>query len=61
MFNQDALIAALLAFCVTLLAALFLPSISELLPDMARSAAVYLAVLLIVAGVAQYLRRRRRD
>jgi positive regulator of sigma E activity len=60
MIDQDALLAALLAFCVCLLALLFYPVVADQLPDIARTAIVYGAVLFGVAAVFQFIRRKRR-
>jgi hypothetical protein len=60
MIDQDALLAALLTFCVCLLAALFFPVVVDQLPDLARTAIVYGAVLIGTAALFQLIRRKRR-
>jgi hypothetical protein len=60
MIDQDALLAALLTFCVCLLAILFFPVVADQLPDLARTAIVYGAVLIGVAALFQFIRRKRR-
>jgi positive regulator of sigma E activity len=60
MIDQDALLAALLTFCVCLLAILFLPVVADQLPDLARTAIVYGAVLIGAAALFQFIRRKRR-
>ena len=60
MIDQDALLAALLTFCVCLLAILFFPVVADQLPDFARTAIVYGAVLIGVAALFQFIRRKRR-
>ena len=57
--NQDALLAALVTFCVCLLALLFFPVVADQLPDLARTAIVYGAVLVGVAAVFEFIRRKR--
>ena len=60
MLNYDALLAALVAGSVTLAAFLFLPWIADEIPDLARTAIVYLAVLLGASWLFQFWLRRRR-
>jgi hypothetical protein len=60
MIDQDALLAALLTFCVCLLAILFFPVVADQLPDLARTAIVYGAVLIGTAALFQLIRRNRR-
>lgn len=58
MFNYDALLVALLAGIVTLAAFLFLPWIADEIPDILRTAVVYLVVLLAASWVFRTWRRR---
>lgn len=58
--NYDALLAALLAGIVTLIAFLFWPAVADQMPELARAAIVYLAVLFLVSWIFEYWRRRRR-
>jgi hypothetical protein len=60
MIDQDALLAALLTFCVCLLAFLFFPVVVDQLPDLVRTALVYGAVLVGTAALFQFIRRKRR-
>lgn len=60
MFNYDALLVALVAGIVTLAAFLFLPWIADEIPDIVRTAVVYLVVLLVASWIFQFWRRRRR-
>lgn len=57
---NDALLAALVAFCVTLLAFLFWPVLTDQFPDLAVTAAIYVAVLLVVSGLFRIIRQRPR-
>lgn len=57
---SDALLAALVAFCVTLLALLFWPVLTDQFPDLALAAVGYLAVLFVVSGLLRLLRRKPR-
>ena len=59
MISQDALLAALVTFCVCLLALLFFPVVADQLPDLARTAIVYGAVLVGVAAVFEFIPRKR--
>lgn len=55
---NDALLASLVAFCVTLLAFLFMPAIADEFPGLAVAAAVYLAILLAISWVFRFSRRK---
>jgi hypothetical protein len=58
--QYDALLAALVVFCVTLALFLFFPWMIADLPDAVRTAAVYLIVALVVAGFSLFIRRKLR-
>jgi MFS superfamily sulfate permease-like transporter len=60
MMVYDALVAALLAGCVTLAAFLFWPFVADQLPELGRMAIVYLAVLFVVSWIFEFWRRRWR-
>ena len=59
--NYDALLAALVTFCVSLALFLFLPVVIAEFSEIARTAIVYLAVLLVlvVAGLRIQWKRRK--
>jgi len=57
--HYDALLAALVAGVVTLLAFLFWPAVADQLPELARSAIVYLLVLLVGGWIFNLWRRRK--
>ncbi len=58
--DHDALLAAVVAGCVTLAAFLFLPGAADDLPDLIRTGLVYLVAVAGFAGLFQLVRRRRR-
>ncbi len=56
----DAFLAAAVAGLVTLAAFLFLPAVTEDMPDIARTGVTYLVAVLIFGGLFEFWRRRRR-
>jgi MFS superfamily sulfate permease-like transporter len=60
MMVYDALLAGLLAGCVTLAVFLFWPLVADQLPELGRMAIVYLAVLFVVSWIFEFWRRRWR-
>lgn len=52
----DALLAALVAFCVTLLAFLFWPALAEQIPELAVAVGVYMVALFAASGLFMLIR-----
>lgn len=59
-YDYDALLAALVAFCVTLLAFFFLPTLADQPPGLALAAVGYMVVFFVVSALIQFIRRKRR-
>ncbi len=59
-FDYDALLAALAAFCITLLAFLFLPMPTDQPPGLALTAVGYMVIYFVVFRLIQFIRQSSR-
>jgi hypothetical protein len=59
-FDYNTLLAALAAFCIALLAVLFLPMPTDQPPGLALTAVGYMVVYFVVLRLIQFIRQRRR-